>query len=47
MEGLYRELKAKEDAPDNRKDGMASAYEHLVGVLKSQGVAYDKFVLSL
>lgn len=47
VEGLYRELKAKEDAPDNRKDGMASAYEHLVGVLKSQGVAYDKFVLSL
>lgn len=47
IEGIYRDLKAVEDKPDNRKDGMTAAYDHLVGLLKSQGVGYDQFVLSL
>lgn len=47
VEGIYRDLKAMEDAPDSRKDGMVAAHEHLVGVLQSKGVSYDQFVLSL
>ena len=47
VEGLYRDLKAMEDQPDSRKDGMTAAYEHLVGVLQSKGVSYERFVLSL
>jgi len=44
---IYRDLKAMEDAPDSRKDGMVAAHEHLVGVLQSKGVSYDQFVLAL
>lgn len=47
VEGVYRELKAIEDAPDNRKDGMVAAQERLVSVLQDKGVGYDQFVLSL
>lgn len=47
VEGLYRGLKGIEEAPDNRRDGMTVAHEHLVGVLQGKGVSYDQFVLSL
>lgn len=46
-DALYRELKAVEDRPDNRKDGMLAGHDHLVGLLKNKGIGYDQFVLSL
>ena len=47
VDALYRTLKAVEDRPDNRKDGMTAAYEQLIDHLKAKGVGYDQFVLSL
>ena len=47
VERLYADLKAIEDKPDNRKDGMTNAFDHLVGLLQSKGISYDQFVLSL
>lgn len=44
---LYRELKAAEDAPANRRDGLAAGTERLDAILTSQGMPYDRFVLSL
>lgn len=45
--GLYRQLKAIEDAPDNRKDGMQTAFQELVNILAQKEIDYDRFVLSL
>lgn len=47
VERLYADLRAIEERPDSRKDGMAAAHDHLVGVLQGKGVSYDRFVLSL
>lgn len=44
---LYRDLKAVEDAPANRKEGQAAAYAQLLDLLARKGVSYDEFVLSL
>lgn len=44
---LYRELKAIEDAPSNRKDGMQAAYAELNSILARKEIGYDRFVLSL
>lgn len=44
---LYKKLKAVEDRPSNRKDGLSESYDHLMGVLKDKGVSYDEFVLTL
>lgn len=45
--GLYKQLKAIEDSPSNRKDGMKAAYDELVGILAKKEIGYDRFVLSL
>lgn len=47
MSALYRDLKAIEDAPSNRKHGMQAAYDELVGILAEKEIDYDRFVLSL
>jgi hypothetical protein len=44
---LYAKLREIEQAPDNRKDGMLSAFDFLANTLKTQGIGYDEFVLSL
>ena len=44
---LYQKLKAAEDRPTNRKDGLSESYERLMHVLKDKGVSYDEFVLTL
>lgn len=44
---IYQALLAEENRVANRKDGMNSAYDHLVGDLNKKGVAYDEFVLTL
>ena len=44
---LYRELRAMEEAPTNRKDGMTAATERLESMLTEKGVSYDQFILSL
>ena len=44
---LYRDLKAIEDAPSNRKDGMQAAYAELNNILARKEIGYDRFVLSL
>ena len=47
IQPLYRQLIEEERRPSNRKDGMLSAHDHLFQTLKSKGVAYDQFVLSV
>lgn len=47
IEGIYRDLKAIEEEPNNRKDGMQAAYDHLTNLLATKGISYDRFVLSL
>jgi PAS domain S-box-containing protein len=44
---LYAELKAIEDSPSNRKEGMQAAFDAPVGKLNEMGKAYDAFVLAL
>lgn len=44
---LYRNLKAIEDSPSNRKDGLTASYDHFTEMLQRKGVSYDEFVLSL
>jgi len=44
---LYRKLKAVEDGPANRKDGLAASDAMLTEMLAAKGVSYDAFVLSL
>ena len=47
ISALYQTLLAQEDSVANRKDGMNKAYDHLLGDLKTRGVGYDEFVLTL
>jgi PAS domain S-box-containing protein len=47
VSALYKQLKAIEDAPSNRKDGMQAAYEELTSILAKKEIGYDRFVLSL
>lgn len=47
VKALYRDLKAIEDAPNSRKDGMQAAFNELNSMLASKDVPYDRFVLSL
>lgn len=47
IQSLYAQLKAVEDAPSNRKDGMQTAYDELSSLLAKKEVSYDRFVLSL
>jgi hypothetical protein len=47
IEPLYRELRAIEEKPDNRKDGLKTAYDRLNAMLQEKGLGYDEFVLSL
>jgi PAS domain S-box-containing protein len=47
IEPIYRELLELEQKPSSRKDGMTTAFEWLSGVLKTKGVGYDEFVLTL
>ncbi|MAN79015.1 MAG: chemotaxis protein [Rhodospirillaceae bacterium] len=44
---LYRDLKAKEDSFDNRKEGMNAAFGDITALLHSKGVAYDEFIATL
>lgn len=44
---LYRQLKAAEDSPANRKDGLAASHAMFTEMLARKGVSYDEFVLSL
>lgn len=44
---LYRDLKAIEDAPENRKDGMNAAFDKLVEILNEKETRYDEFVATL
>lgn len=44
---LYKDLRAIEQRPANRKDGMQAGFDHLLHTLTSQGIGYDRFVLSL
>ena len=43
----YKDLLAIEAAKANAKDGMLSAYDHLLNLLKSKGLTYDQFIFSL
>lgn len=44
---LYAALLEIENKPDNRKNGLDAATEHLGRLLKSKGIEYDEFVFSL
>ncbi len=44
---IYKALLAKEGSVRNQKDGMLGSTEMLHAELKTKGVAYDEFVLSL
>jgi len=44
---LYAELAAIERNADDRKLGMHAAYRHLTGLLKTRGLGYDEYALSL
>ncbi|HEY5598222.1 MAG TPA: PAS domain-containing protein [Kiloniellales bacterium] len=47
IEPIYRQLLGEEERHADRKVGMVSAFDMLVGLLKEQAVAYDEFVFSL
>ena len=47
IERLYADLKATEDRPANRKEGMAEGEKMLLGLLAGEGISYDAFVFSL
>lgn len=47
VEPVYRKLLAEEERHPDRKAGMVSAFDMLVGLLKDQGIGYDEFVFSL
>ncbi len=44
---LYKDLLAEEARHSNRKQGMNSAYDTLVSMLKEKGVGYDELIFSL
>ncbi len=47
IEPIYRDLLAIENGHADRKAGMHAAFDHLVGLLSSKGITYDRFVLAL
>lgn len=47
IEPIYKELRAIEEQPANRKDGLKAAQERLAAMLQEKGLGYDEFVLSL
>jgi len=44
---IYQDLLKEERRPSNRKDGMQSAGEMLVSLLRQRSISYDEFVFSL
>lgn len=44
---LYKDLKAAEDSPANRKTGMEAGISMLTGLLNERGLQYDEFVATL
>ncbi len=44
---LYRDLKKREDAFENRKDGMNAAFDDITALLQGKGVAYDEFIATI
>lgn len=44
---LYKALLAEENKFGNAKEGMASSFNMVLGLLKEKGVGYDEFVFSL
>jgi len=44
---LYQMLLEEERRPASRKEGMASAYDKLFSILRTNGVVYDEFVLAV
>lgn len=44
---LYEQLLNEEKRHNNRKEGMNSAYDMLIGILKEKGMSYDEFIFSL
>jgi PAS domain S-box-containing protein len=44
---IYRDLRAAETRPDDRKQGLEQGTAALNSLLTSKGVSYDEFVLSL
>lgn len=47
VEPIYQKLLAEEERHADRKQGMMSAFDLLLGLFKEQGVGYDEFVFSL
>jgi PAS domain S-box-containing protein len=46
IEPLYWQLLEEENRHANRREGMTSAFNRLVGMLREQGMEYDEFVFS-
>jgi PAS domain S-box-containing protein len=44
---LYRDLKKREDAFENRKDGMNAAFDDITALLQGKGIAYDEFIATI
>mgnify|MGYP007100732793 FL=1 len=44
---LYKSLLAEEARFNNRKEGMNSAHDMLLRILKDKGVGYDELIFSL
>ena len=44
---LYKQLLAEEERHSNRKQGMNSAFQMLLDLLKEKGVGYDELIFSL
>ncbi|HPQ51227.1 MAG: PAS domain S-box protein [Alphaproteobacteria bacterium] len=44
---LYAQLLEIENSVNNRKDGMMKAHDHLIELLNSKGIDYDRFILTL
>lgn len=44
---LYADLLRMENSCSNRKEGMMTAYNHLIGIIQSKGIEYDEFILTL
>lgn len=44
---LYKQLLSEEQRHKNQKEGMHSAYDMLVNLLKEKGIGYDELIFSL
>ncbi len=44
---LYKDLKAEEEIPQNRKTGLAQSTQMMDAMLSDKGIGYDEFVLTL